>query len=79
MKDFYKVKFTFTQSLIKLEDFIQKFEETSGVAMTIDIRNTKNVSEFDMDAPFYIYCLEDDYRAVYNNIRQKAIDLLMEK
>ena len=29
--------------------------------------------------PFYIYCLEDDYIAVYNNIRQKTIDLLMDK
>ncbi|MGW1456063.1 ATP-binding protein [Salegentibacter agarivorans] len=78
-KDFYKTQITFTQSLIKLEEYIERFEQTSGVAMTVEERNTKQLSRFDMDAPFYIYCLEEDYKTVYNNIRQKTIDLLMEK
>lgn len=78
-KDFYTVQITFTQSLIKLEQIIQKFKQNSGITMTIEERNTKQLSKFNMDAPFYIYCLEDDYKTVYNNIRQQAIDLLMEK
>ena len=78
-KNFYKTQITFTQSLIKLEEYIETFERTSGVSMTVEERNTKQLSKFDMDAPFYIYCLEEDYKTVYNNIRQKAIDLLMEK
>lgn len=78
-KDFYKTQITFTQSLIKLEEYIERFEQTSGVVMTVEERNTKQLSKFDMDTPFYIYCLEEDYKTVYNNIRQKTIDLLMEK
>ena len=78
-KDFYPVQVTFPQTLLELENFIQKFEKNSGVTMTIQEHNAKQLSESNTDAPFYIYCLEDDYKTVYNNIRQKAIDLLMEK
>lgn len=78
-KDFYKTQITFTQSLIKLEEYIKRFEQGPKVAMTIEKRNTKQLPYFDMDEPFYIYCLEEDYKTVYNNIRQKTIDILMNK
>ena len=78
-KDFYKVQITFTQSLIKLEEYIRKFEQGPDVAMTIEQRNTRQLPNFRINAPFYIYCLAEDYVAVYNNIRQKTIDILMDK
>lgn len=78
-KDFNSVKSIFPQNLLDLEDFIEKFSKSEGVSMTIQKMSSKDFLETNEDFPFYIYCLEDDYKTVYNNIRQKAIDLLMEK
>lgn len=78
-EDFYSAKIMFGQNLLELEEYIDKFSESSGVSMTIQERKASDFLKVKKDRPFYIYCLEDDYKAVYNNIRQKAIDLLMEK
>jgi len=77
-EDFYPVKIMFPQPLIELEELIGKFSESSGLSMTIQKSNAGSFFKTDKDLPFYIYCLEDDYKSVYNNIRQLAIDLLME-
>jgi hypothetical protein len=78
-EDFYQIKIMFGQSLLELEEYIDKFSESSGVTITIQERKTSDFLKVKKDIPFYIYCLEDDYKAVYNNIRQKAIDILMDK
>ncbi|WP_164905147.1 ATP-binding protein [Aequorivita ciconiae] len=78
-KNFFSLKLTFTQSLLELENIIKKFDEDSGFSITIQKRNMKEISKDGPDRPFFIYCLEDDYKSVYSNIRQKAIDYLMLK
>ncbi|SCY07446.1 Putative DNA-binding domain-containing protein [Nonlabens sp. Hel1_33_55] len=78
-KEFYSVKIIFNQNLLELEDFLDKFSKSNGVSMTIQETKASDFLKVKKAFPFYIYCLEDDYIAVYNNIRQKTIDLLMDK
>ena len=78
-EDFYRVSIIFPQTLLEIEDFIHKFSKNNSVSMTMEKSDAKSFFDIKENRPFFIYCLEDDYNSVYNNIRQKAIDLLMEK
>ena len=64
-------------SILQLEEHIERVTAGGGTNIATGTTDTQRLLGMDKKYDLYIYYFEDDFRTMYRNIRQKAIDLLM--
>ncbi|MCW3105632.1 MAG: hypothetical protein JWQ09_138 [Segetibacter sp.] len=76
--NFFERDVILSQSITKIEEILQRFEENSNTIATITM-NSKNLfgEQSTSNYPVYAYIFVDNIKSLYTNIRQKAIDKLM--
>ncbi len=64
-------------SILQLEENIERVTDGDGTKIATGTTDTQRLLGMNKKYDLYIYYFEDDFRTMYRNIRQKAIDLLM--
>lgn len=64
-------------SILQLEEQIERVTAGGGTNIATGTTDTQRLLGMDKKYDLYIYYFEDDFRTMYRNICQKAIDLLM--
>lgn len=75
-KEFFEKKLVLHHPIIEIESSLERLLIDPNSYGTIE-SNTKELLGMDKIHTIYIFTFPDNWKALYNNIRQKAIDLLM--
>lgn len=75
-KDTYEQNFFFNQPIVKIEDFVEQFKDKKETTFATYKVNSKELFEVG-NYPMNVYFFENNVSGLYNNIRQKLVDLLM--
>lgn len=77
--DFFDYKLLFLSPITEIEDYLRRFKESS-IVVGIVRKSSRSVfvDSLSNEYPVMFYLFEEDYIGLYNGIRQKLIDTLME-
>ncbi|MBU2905803.1 ATP-binding protein [Arenibacter algicola] len=76
-ESFFNTPILIPFSIPQLEEHIERVTAGGGTNIATGKTDTQRLLGMDKKYDLYIYYFEDDFRTMYRNIRQKAIDLLM--
>ncbi len=77
-KDTYKYNFLFVYSVSQIEEHLSSFKKKPEHLYAIITTSSKLISPKLDDYKIYCYCFEDTFKNLYQSIRQKIIDKLIE-
>lgn len=76
-ESFFNTPILIPFSILQLEENIERVTAGGGTNIATGTTDTQRLLGMDKKYDLFIYYFEDDFRTMYKNIRQKAIDLLM--
>ncbi|WP_405199069.1 helix-turn-helix domain-containing protein [Christiangramia sp. LLG6405-1] len=76
-ESFFNTPILIPFTILQIEEHIERITADGGTNIATGTTDTQRLLGMDEKHELYIYYFEDDFRTMYRNIRQKAIDLLM--